>query len=112
MHIEREMVLVFTKKIMMTLIAAIAFIGHLQQLQAVVMHPLAKNNVVDDSGGHLVDRNNDGYSSSRHLSQLCKEEAAWHPNYNVGWTNGYCQFKVDCNSPVSYHYHEMQLCYQ
>eukprot|EP00584_Thalassiosira_punctigera_P020068 CAMPEP_0172572722 /NCGR_PEP_ID=MMETSP1067-20121228/135819_1 /TAXON_ID=265564 ORGANISM="Thalassiosira punctigera, Strain Tpunct2005C2" /NCGR_SAMPLE_ID=MMETSP1067 /ASSEMBLY_ACC=CAM_ASM_000444 /LENGTH=578 /DNA_ID=CAMNT_0013365305 /DNA_START=63 /DNA_END=1799 /DNA_ORIENTATION=- len=24
---------------------------------------------------------------------------AWHPVYSAGWTNGYCQFTVDCNSP-------------
>lgn len=24
---------------------------------------------------------------------------AWHPTYLVGWTNGYCQFNLDCNSP-------------
>ncbi|KAL7528265.1 hypothetical protein ACHAXR_002353, partial [Thalassiosira sp. AJA248-18] len=25
--------------------------------------------------------------------------AAWHPTYSAGWTNGYCRFTVDCNSP-------------
>ena len=24
---------------------------------------------------------------------------AWHPTYSAGWTNGYCQLTVDCNSP-------------
>ncbi|KAL7523997.1 hypothetical protein ACHAXR_000395, partial [Thalassiosira sp. AJA248-18] len=25
--------------------------------------------------------------------------AAWHPTYSAGWSNGYCQKTVDCNSP-------------
>jgi hypothetical protein len=23
----------------------------------------------------------------------------WHPTYSAGWTNGYCRYTVDCNSP-------------
>jgi len=23
----------------------------------------------------------------------------WHPTYSAGWTNGYCRFTQDCNSP-------------
>ena len=26
-------------------------------------------------------------------------EKAWHPTYAAGWTNGYCRFVADCNSP-------------
>jgi len=26
--------------------------------------------------------------------------AAWHPQYSSGWTNGFCRFTVDCNSPA------------
>ena len=29
----------------------------------------------------------------------CCTEKAWHPTYAAGWTNGYCQFVADCNSP-------------
>ena len=29
----------------------------------------------------------------------CCTEEAWHPTYSAGWTNGYCQFVPDCNSP-------------
>jgi len=25
--------------------------------------------------------------------------AAWHPVYSAGWSQGYCRFTVDCNSP-------------
>eukprot|EP00578_Thalassiosira_sp_NH16_P019189 CAMPEP_0181099522 /NCGR_PEP_ID=MMETSP1071-20121207/12704_1 /TAXON_ID=35127 /ORGANISM="Thalassiosira sp., Strain NH16" /LENGTH=298 /DNA_ID=CAMNT_0023182189 /DNA_START=114 /DNA_END=1007 /DNA_ORIENTATION=+ len=25
--------------------------------------------------------------------------AEWHPTYSAGWTDGYCRFTVDCNSP-------------
>lgn len=27
-------------------------------------------------------------------------DPAWHPVYSAGWTNGYCRFTVDCNSPA------------
>ena len=31
------------------------------------------------------------------LPDCCTE--AWHPVRSVGWTNGYCRFVADCNSP-------------
>ena len=38
----------------------------------------------------------------RHLSNCWSgkdPEKAWHPTYAAGWTNGYCRFTIDCNSP-------------
>jgi hypothetical protein len=29
----------------------------------------------------------------------CQTTPAWHPTYSAGWTNGYCRFTKDCNSP-------------
>ena len=29
----------------------------------------------------------------------CCTEKEWHPVRSVGWTNGYCRFVADCNSP-------------
>ena len=26
--------------------------------------------------------------------------AAWHPVYSNGWSQGYCRYEVDCNSPA------------
>ena len=28
-----------------------------------------------------------------------RPEAKWHPVYAAGWTNGYCRFTIDCDSP-------------
>ena len=29
-----------------------------------------------------------------------KSSRGWHPVYNAGWTNGFCRYTVDCNSPT------------
>lgn len=34
-----------------------------------------------------------------HSASSSPPDAAWHPVYAAGWTNGYCAFKLDCNSP-------------
>ena len=51
-----------------------------------------------DSSTQLV--NNDEH---RRLGRAgCVEEAAWHPTYSAPWNVGYCQWTVDCDSPVSF----------
>ncbi len=38
--------------------------------------------------------------SNRELITNCSGgRAAWHPTYSAGWSNGFCRFTVDCNSP-------------
>jgi hypothetical protein len=29
-----------------------------------------------------------------------RPSAAWHPQYQMGWSEGYCRYTVDCNSPA------------
>ncbi|KAL7539662.1 hypothetical protein ACHAXR_009490 [Thalassiosira sp. AJA248-18] len=38
----------------------------------------------------------------------CSQPAQWHPTYSAGWSHGYCQFTIDCDSPG--YASELQCC--
>ncbi|KAL7528792.1 hypothetical protein ACHAXR_002641 [Thalassiosira sp. AJA248-18] len=57
----------------------------------------AANNEAISAHNEAISANNEADQSDRRLD--CSTVLAWHPTYSAGWTKGYCQFTVDCNSP-------------
>ena len=54
----------------------------------------------DNDNNHNGRNNND-----RRQLRPCgneRDNPAWHPTYSVPWNEGYCTFRIDCDSPVSF----------
>ena len=51
---------------------------------------------------HLLITNNKQTNNERSLSNCwgtSDPSPAYHPVYSAGWTNGYCHYTIDCDSP-------------
>merc|ERR1711966_197963 len=59
-------------------------------------HAVEESAAVDGDGPDQKDRDLQVGS----CSDGSTPDDAWHPNYAAGWTNGYCSFTKDCDSPA------------
>ena len=55
-------------------------------------HHHHRDDAADSNNRKLWCINTNGSSSSTRIPK-------WHPVYSAGWTNGYCRYNIDCDSP-------------